>query len=404
MDWWQTKEFKYKKGKLYFCDYDCEKLAKDYGTPLFLYDGEKFLKNANFLYNSLNKYSDREIRISFMMKSNPSSGLLKLWSKDGFQFVSAASLSEVKLALKSGIKAEKIMYISNTEANDETLRELKKIRVNITINSLSQLKKINDLMIKEVSVRLNPLKIGKTIDDKNGISKNEIFNVFEYAQKKKIVIKGISQHIGSQIIEKNEIAKYFQSTGNLIEMVKRLENKGYECKHLCFGGGLSVPYKKDDSLFPLDDFAKYIFIKTRLLKIKTKVFIFEPGRYLTANTGILLSRVNTVEKKGGNIYIGLDTRVDQTRRGLFHLRYKKYLEIIPCLRRRKKIMAKICVGVFSMKDNFGTQEISEPKLGDIVTFLNMGAYNFCSECFFNYPYAKELLIFKNNIVPMKNSA
>lgn len=402
MEWWQTKEFKYKGRKLYLRNYVCEKLAKDYGTPLFLYDGERFLENAKFLYDSLNKYSDREIRISFMIKSNPSSSLLKLWKKAGYQFISTASLSETKLALSSGIRAKKIMYIANIEVNNETLRTLKKMRVNITINTLSQLKKIDELRIKEISVKLNPLGIGKTVEGKNGVSEDEIFDIFEYAKKKRIVIKGILQHIGSQIIEKNEIAEYFQSAEKLIEMVKKLEDKGYGCEYICFGGGLSVPYKKDDSLFPLDNFAKHIFTKTKFLKIKTRVFIFEPGRYLTANTGILLSKVNAIEKKRGNVHIGLDTKVDMTRRGLFHPRYKKYLEIVPCLKRKKKVTTTICESVFSMKDNFGTQEISELKTGDIVTFLNMGAYNSCSEFFFDCPYAKELLIFKDNIIPMKS--
>ena len=92
------------------------------------------------------------------------------------------------------------------------------------------------------------------------------------------------------------------------------------------------------------------------------------------------------------------------RRGLFHPRYKKYFEIVPCLRRKKMVTTTTGESILSSKNNLGTQKVSELRVGDIVTFLNMGAYNSCSEFFFNCPHAKELLIFKNNIVPMKSKS
>jgi len=407
----QNKRVYYLKNKLWFKSYECTKLAEKYGTPLFLYDGEEFIDNAKYLYNGLNKYADREVKISFMIKANPSSGLLRLWNESGYQFVSAAFLKEVKLALNSGIDANKIMYISGFEDDEKTFIELKKMGVVITINTLNQLKKINNLGIKEIALRLNlfcpklnPSKSkNRGGDQKSEISWGEVIKIFKYAEENGITIKGIMQHLGSQIIEKDQIPQYFLGVEKLLKIVKKFENKGMNFSYICFGGGFSVQYQIDDLPFPLNDYAKYIFNITRLLKIKTPMLIFEPGRYLTANIGILLLKIKNIENIKGIAPIGLDAPTKMIRRGLFHPRYKNLLGFLPCYKRENNIVVTISEEVLGKKSNFGLQETTKLETNDILAFLNMGAYNICSEYLSNCPYAKELLIYNKEINPLKNS-
>lgn len=405
----QIKRVKYFKNKLWFKNYECTKLAEKYGTPLFLYDGEEFIDNAKYLYNGLNKYADREVKISFMIKANPSSGLLRLWKESGYQFASAAFLKEVKLALNSGIDANKIMYISGFEDDEKTFIELKKMGVVITINTLNQLKKINNLGIKEIALRLNLFNsktginrnINRVEDQKFETSMSETIKIFKSAEKNGIVIKGIMQHLGSQIIEKDQIPQYLLGTEKLLKIVKKFENKGLKFSYICFGGGFSAPYKIDDLPFPINDYAKYIFNKTRLLKIKTPILIFEPGRYLTANIGILLLKIKNIEKKQEITHISLNAPTKMIRRGLFHQRYQNLLGFVPCIRRENNMTVTVSEDLSGKKSNFGLQETTKLETTDMLAFLNMGAYNACSEYLGICPYAKELLIYNKEINPLK---
>lgn len=407
MEWWERKNLRYQKGKLYFSNFECAQIAKNFGTPLYVYDGNRFIENANIFCNTLNKHSDREVRIQFMMKANPSLALLDIWNKYGYKYVSVSSPFEAKLALKAGIKPKNITWVAGIGVGDDVFTELQKLKIDITIDSLSQLKRIRALGIKEISIRLNPgLGMGKipAAGEKAhgkpmqfGIPKKDIFKIFEYAEKNKIKIKGITQHVGSQIINKKEILKYFKSIEVLIGMAKKLENLGNELDYICLGGGISVPYKKEDAVFPVDDLARCIFKKIKSSKIKVKTLVIEPGRYLTADMGIIIAKVNLIEKKQGNIFIGIDAGVNLVPRALFHKQYQTPHEIVPCYIRNGKMKATICGILLFTGDNFGTQEISKVNMGDYLVFLNMGAYNPSFEFHFGWPFAKEVLIFDNRV-------
>lgn len=407
MKWWERKNFQYKKGVLYLSNFECAKIAKKFGTPLYIYDGNRFLENANTLYESLNKYADREVRVQFMMKANPSLGLLDIWNRYGYKYVSVSSPFEARLALKAGIKPKHITWVAGIGVGDNIFEELKKLKINITIDSLSQLKRANALGINEISIRWNPgLGMGKIPAAGKeahgepmqfGIPKEDILKTFKYAQEKGIKIKGITQHVGSQIIDEKEIKKYFKSIELLIEMAKKLENLGNELDYICFGGGISAPYKKEDAIFPIDDLAKYIFKKIKSSKIKVKTIAIEPGRYLTADMGIIIAKINLIEKKQENIFIGIDAGVNLVPRALFHKRYQTPHEIVPCYIRNGKIKATICGTLLFTGDNFGTQTISKVVEGDYLAFLNMGAYNPSFEFHFGWPFAKEILVFNDEV-------
>ncbi len=407
MEWWERKGFGYRKSKMYIQNLECEEIAKTFGTPIYVYDGNRFLENARIIHDSLEKHADRGIRVQFMMKSNPSLGLLGIWNRYGYKYVSVSSPFEAGIALKAGIKPEYITWVAGIGVGDKEFKELKNLGVNITIDSLSQLKRIHSLGIKEISIRWNPgLGMGKIPAAGKrahgqpmqfGIPKEDIVKAFEYARDNGIKIKGITQHVGSQIIEKKEIKKYLRSMEMLIEMAKGLEDSGFGLEYICFGGGISVPYTKNDSVFPIEALAKNIFQKIKSSGIKTKNVVIEPGRYLTADMGTLIAKVNLVEKKQGNVFIGIDAGVNLVPRVLFHKRYQTPHEIVPCKIRGGKFIATICGTLLFTGDNFGTQKISRMNVGDYLIFLNMGAYNPSFQFHFGWPFASEVLVFNNEM-------
>lgn len=342
-----------------------------------------------------------------MCKPNPTLGLLNLWEKFGYKYISVSSPFEAKISLKSGIKPKYITFIAGVGATDKVFKEIRKLKINIVIDSFSQLKRISSLGVREISIRWNP-GIGMGLIPaagkgsyrepmQFGIPENRILDAFKFAKKKGIKIKGLVQHVGSQIIKKREILLYFKSINKLIEITKKLENLGYELDYICFGGGISIRYKKEDPEFPIDKLSKYLFDKVKTSKIKTKTIVLEPGRYLTADMGLLISRVNLVEEKQGNIFVGIDAGVNLVPRSLFFKYYKTQHKIVPCKKRDKKFEATICGPLLYTGDNFGTQKISEIKVGDYLIFLNVGAYNSPFEFRFGWPFAREILIFNKKL-------
>ncbi len=407
MAWWERKNLQYIERKLHLQGFDCEEVAKKFGTPLYLYDGNRFLDNASRLYDALCRYSDRKVRIQFMCKANPSLALLSLWGNFGYKYVVVSSPFEAQLALKAGIKPEYLTFYAGLGTSDDVFKEMKRLKISIVIDSFSQIERMSVLGIEEISVRWNPglgmgnvPAAGKEADGEPmqfGIPENRILEAFEFAKNRGMRIKGLTQHVGSQIIKTEEIAKYFGSVDKLIDMAKELENSGHNLEYICFGGGLSVPYTKADATFPIDELGKHISEKVKSSEIEIKEVALEPGRYLTADMGILMGKVNLVEEKNGNIFIGVDAGINNMPRRILHPKYQTPHEIIPCFKRDKNVRATTCGTLLFTADNFGTQQIPEVKVGDYLDFINMGAYTASLKFHFGWPFAKEIMAFDGNL-------
>jgi diaminopimelate decarboxylase len=405
--WWERNNLCYKKEKLFMGKHNCERVAKKFGTPLYLYDGKRFIENARRLYSALKKHSDRRIKIQFMCKANPALGLLGIWNKFGYKYVSVSSIFEAKLAIKAGINPRDITFVASVGTSDRVLKIMKKLNANIVADSFSQIERLRRLGINKIGIRWNPgigtgriPASGKKFEGRAiqfGISEEKVIEAFQYAEKEGMKIIGIAQHVGSQIATKKDIRRYFRAITKLINLLKKLEMMGHRFEYVCFGGGLSVPYKKEDRTFPIGKLAQHIFREIKGANINTGTVILEPGRYLTADMGILLTRINLIEEKEGTLFVGVDAGVNLVPRLLFHKRYHTPHKVVCCTKRDGNVKATICGTLLFTGDNFGSYIMPKIKVGDYLAFLNVGAYNPSFEFHFGWPFAKEVLIFGNKI-------
>jgi len=283
-------------------------LIKQYGSPLYIYSEEIFRNRCREMA-TLVPYDN--FKVTYSIKANSNLSLLKIAKEEGLH-ADAMSPGEIYVLEKAGFSNKEIFYISNNVSIDEMSYAIDK-GITISVDSLSQLemlgKKYNGI---KVCVRLNPgvgaghhekvVTGGKKT--KFGINLDKIDQIGNIAKKYNLTISGINQHIGSLFMDGEP---YIKSVQNILEYAKKFP----QLEFVDFGGGFGIPYKKQEGQKRLE--LKQFGIK--LAKIfnefadeygKKIMFRIEPGRYIVAESGILLGNVYTKKNNYNNIYIGTD--------------------------------------------------------------------------------------------------
>ncbi len=314
------KEFRLSKSRV-------EQLAQKYGSPLYVYD-EETLRTRCREMKSLVDYPN--FRPNYSAKANTNIELLKIIRSEGF-CVDAMSPGEIVIEEAAGFGPEEILYISNNVAVGEMKFAVDR-GITVSVDSLSQLETFGrHFPGKRVAVRLNPgigdghnEKVVTGGRSKFGIELKEIAAVKAIADRYKLTIVGINQHIGSLFLEGSRFVKACQ---NLLEAAKEFT----ELEFIDLGGGFGVPYQGEERLDldrlslqmqqVIDEFLKEYPDKKPEIKI-------EPGRYVVAECGILIGRVNSIKINYGEKYVGTDIGFNVLMRPVL---YDAYHGIIVCI-------------------------------------------------------------------------
>jgi len=283
-------------------------LIKQYGSPLYIYSEEIFRNRCREMA-TLVPYDN--FKVTYSIKANSNLSLLKIAREEGLH-ADAMSPGEIFVLQKAGFNSNEIFYISNNVSIDEMAYAIDR-DITISVDSLSQLETLGKAHkgIK-VCVRLNPgvgaghhekvVTAGKKT--KFGINLDKIDQIKDIAKKYDLTISGINQHIGSLFMEGNS---YIKSVQNVLEHAKMFQ----ALEFVDFGGGFGIPYKKQEGQKRLElkqfgiELAK-IFNEFSKEYGKKIMFRIEPGRYIVAESGILLGNVYTKKSNYSNIYIGTD--------------------------------------------------------------------------------------------------
>ena len=269
-------------------------------TPFYLYSQNEIINSIDKLKKNL------KTEIFFSVKANSNQAILKLIKNCGLG-ADVVSAGELQRAIKAGFSSKKIIFEGVGKSKEDIEFAInKKIRL-INIESFDELKKIDEIAknnnIKiNLGVRLNPDIDSQTIKkistgkktDKFGISfseLNEIIFLFKFS--KNINLKGISCHIGSQIKSIDVFKKVF------IKMKKAasfISSKNIDLKYIDLGGGFAVNYFKKENDFNIKNLGKLI---SSIFKKSTYKISFEPGRYIVAKSGILVTKILTSKINGG---------------------------------------------------------------------------------------------------------
>jgi diaminopimelate decarboxylase len=385
---------------------DINKIAEEYGTPLYLINEERIRENYNRLFNAFTKYY-KKFKILYACKANTNLAVMRILEKEGSS-IDAVSPGEVYTSLKAGFSPDRILFTGNNVRDDE-LKFVDEENILINLDSISQVERLSKIVNPEnykISFRVNPMVgaghhkhcITGGIMSKFGIKEEEAPNVYKKAIDLGFKPIGIHSHIGSGILD----PKPFKLACNaLLDIAGNVASKvDIDFEFLDFGGGLGIPYTPEENILEIDKFAKEI---TDIFKTKTKEYglgnpylYLEPGRYLVGDASVLLTRVNTI-KNSYRKFIGVDAGFNTLLRPAM---YDSYHHIVAVNKASEKETEKVDVaGNVCESGDLFARDRPLPKIneGDFLAILNAGAYSFSMSSQYNSrPRPAEILINKGH--------
>ena len=372
-------------------------ILKTNRTPFYIYSENQITFNYLKFANTFKKTNPL---ICFAAKSNSNLNILRILSRLGAG-ADVVSGGELLKALKAGIKPNKIVFSGVGKTEEELKIAINKKILLINCESESEAKLVNNLgkkLKKKVSIgfRLNPNIDAKThknistgkADNKFGLSiKN--FKIFLKTSKsyKNIKLDALSVHIGSQILSDAPFRKTLNVMSKLIKELK------LNLKYVDLGGGFGINYTDKEKPINLSKYSKLVHNFSK--KINCRI-IFEPGRSIIGNTGLLVSKIQFIKKGTNKNFIIIDAGMNDFMRPAL---YEAFHKIIPIAKKSSKMRDKIeFVGpICESTCKFGVYK-NYPKINenDFVAITNVGAYGSSLSSNYNTrPLIAEILINKN---------
>lgn len=393
---------KYLGKKLFVEKSSVANIIKKNKTPFYLYS-EKQLKENYYKFEKIFKKINP--LICFSAKANSNLKVLRILGKIG-SGVDVVSGGELLKALKAGIKPNKIVFSGVGKSEEELRLAIKKKILLINLESESEALLVNSIakkLKKRVSVgfRLNPNVDAKThknistgkAENKFGISIQNFSDFYKKNILKNVSIDALSVHIGSQILSDVPYKKTLKILSKLINNLK------IKLKYVDLGGGFGISYSSKEKAINLKNYAKLVYNFKR--KISCNI-IFEPGRSLVGDVGILVTKIQYIKKGKNKDFVILDAGMNDFMRPAL---YNALHEIIPIIKNNKKsksvleFVGPICETTCKFNKYKKYQQILE---NDFVAITNVGAYGSSLSSNYNTkPLIAEILITKNKFSIIK---
>ena len=385
---------KYRKKNFLIENVFAKKLATKHATPLYCYSYEKIKQNVlNFKEN----FKKINPLICFSVKSNPNKILLNEIKRLGLG-ADVVSLGELMLALKSGIKPDKIVFSGVGKTAKEIDFAIKKKILLINAESKSEILNIEKIAktkkkVVNIGIRLNPNTDANTLsqistgkkENKFGVSEKIFLELVKYTKKSRnLKLKCLSVHIGSQILNYKPYEKMIQVLSKLIKKTN------FHFEYIDLGGGMGIDYENNQKILNLKQYSKII---EKFLKNKNSKIIFEPGRSIIANSGVLISKIIYIKEGYKKDFIILDAAMnDLMRPALYGAKHR----IIPVKKNnnKSKKIYEFVGPVCESTDRFSTvRKFQKLKENDLIIICDVGAYGMSLSSNYNLrPKAKEILI------------
>jgi diaminopimelate decarboxylase len=385
-------------GTLHIGNLSASEIANRYGTPLYVYDAALIRRQIERVKHA---FAALPFRPFYAMKANGAMAILDLVRGAGFG-CDAVSPGETYIARQAGFTPDNIWFTCSNVSDDD-LRAIGDERIVINVNSMSEIDRILALdLANPIALRVNTdIGAGHHVDVvtagggvKFGIDLAEIESARMVVEDSGRKVVGLHAHIGSGI---DSIAPLIESARRLLDLSTDFPN----LRWLNFGGGISVPYEPGAPEFPIGDYgAELTRIADRLLRARDLTAILEPGRYLVAESGTLLSRVTSRRLSGGQNWIGVDTGfnhlVRPSKYGAYHHIVNGTSGSAASLRQtfdvsqmhdEVVVAGNLCESgdVFTRNEagNVITRRIDRTNTGDLLAFCDAGAYGFSMASLYN---------------------
>ena len=388
--------FEYKNQQLFAEDVAIADIISEYGTPAYIYSRATLERHWHAFDNAFGSHPHL---ICFAVKSNSNIALLNVMAKlgSGFDIVSQGELERVLVA---GGEASKVVFSGVAKSHSEIERALDVGIRCFNVESIPELHRINEVAgkmgkIAPISLRVNPDVDAKTHpyistglkENKFGVSVQQAREVYRLAKTlPNVKITGMDCHIGSQL---TELQPFLDATDRLIVLMEQLKEDGIELHHLDLGGGLGVPYNGEEPPHPTE------YTEALLAKLKNYPnleIILEPGRAISANAGILVTKVEYLKSNKDRNFAIVDTGMNDMIRPALYEAYMQITEVNQSLDREKAVydvVGPIC----ETSDFLGKGRELAIAEGDLIAMRSAGAYGATMSSTYNSrPQAVEILV------------
>ncbi|QLD34109.1 diaminopimelate decarboxylase [Mannheimia varigena] len=388
--------FEYKNNQLFAEGVAITDIIAEYGTPAYIYSRATLERHWHAFDNAFGSHPHL---VCFAVKSNSNIALLNVMARlgSGFDIVSQGELERV---LAAGGDPAKVVFSGVAKSHTEIQRALKVGIRCFNIESISELHRINEVAgklgkIAPISLRVNPDVDAHTHpyistglkENKFGVSVTQAREVYCLAKTlPNVKITGMDCHIGSQL---TELQPFLDATDRLIVLMEQLREDGIELHHLDLGGGLGVPYNGEEPPHPTE-YAKALLEK--LKGYENLEIIIEPGRAITANAGILVTKVEYLKQSEDRNFAIVDTGMNDMIRPALYEAYMQITEVDKTLSREKAVydvVGPIC----ETSDFLGKQRELAVAEGDLIAMRSAGAYGAAMSSTYNSrPQAAEIMV------------
>ncbi|HVY88707.1 MAG TPA: diaminopimelate decarboxylase [Hyphomonadaceae bacterium] len=371
--------FAYRNGVLHCEDVSLEAIARELGTPAYVYSDATLRRHYRVLADA---FAGRKCLIAYAVKANSNLGVIATLASEGAG-ADVVSGGELLKAIEGGVPAGRIVFsgVAKTEAEMKLGLERGIHQFNVeSLPELHRLSKIASAMGKRapIALRVNPhveagghahISTGSA-EHKFGIAWHEAEAFYREARSLPgIDPVGIAVHIGSQIMRVDLLGEAWRK---VVQLARQLRDQGFAISRVDFGGGLGVPYRDGEEP---DSPAAYAEKAREILGGLDVELILEPGRLIAGNAGVLISRVEYVKERDGRTFVILDAGMNDLIRPAL---YSAYHEVLPVRtpelgapRRAVDLVGPICEST----DRFAKDRQMPPlKEGDLVAFMTAGAY------------------------------
>ncbi len=388
--------FEYKNQQLFAEEVAIADIIKAHGTPAYIYSRATLERHWHAFDNA---FGDHPHLICFAVKSNSNIALLNVMAKlgSGFDIVSQGELERV---LAAGGDVSKVVFSGVAKSHSEIARALEVGVRCFNVESIPELHRINEVAgkmgkVAPISLRVNPDVDAKTHpyistglkENKFGVSVQQAREVYRLAKSlPNVKITGMDCHIGSQL---TELQPFLDATDRLIVLMEQLKEDGIELHHLDLGGGLGVPYHGEQPPHPTE-YAKALLEKLRAYP--NLEIILEPGRAISANAGILVTKVEYLKSNEERNFAIVDTGMNDMIRPALYEAYMEITEVDQSLNREASVydvVGPIC----ETSDFLGKARTLSVAEGDYIAMRSAGAYGAAMSSTYNSrPQAVEILV------------
>ena len=371
-----------------------QRIAREYGTPCYVYSKSALKKTFEQFSNGL---SDTNHLICFAVKANPNLAILNLFAElgAGFDIVSGGELARV---LAAGGDPSKIVFSGVGKTADEMRAALGVGIFCFNVESASELERLNKVAeemgkIAPVSLRVNPNVDAKTHpyistglkNNKFGVAYEDAFGLYQRASDMpNIAVHGVDCHIGSQL---TELSPFLDAMDRVLALVDQLEVAGIHIQHIDVGGGIGICYSDETP----PDFSVYAAAVLKKVEGRNVKLVFEPGRALVGNAGVLLTKVEYLKHTESKNFAIVDAAMNDLMRPALYDAYHEILAVKP--RQGEALNYEIVGPVCESGDFLGHDRMLALEEGDLLAIMSAGAYGMSMSSNYNTrPRAAEVMV------------